>query len=416
TFLSQLAGGLASGLVGDNTQAVASGADIAKRAVENNYLSASDWKDYESRIKSCGYDSDCIKQVREKYSEINKKNSLNLKLACQLGGSTKECSEHTESARLGFEYARENISFDHSGWMSAMMRTGKKESDRKPTDALVGSEELHKFEKRLSNPQFRQKLESDPALRKEVSERVDSYANAVRTEQGNAYEFGAKFQYPNISSVENVVGGYKVFGKEIPLEPVYPEAYIYGGLATAKGGKTLFDLASTSTKWTVGVNGAVSATAQYLKDGEISTKETLKDMGEAYITKDFGFKKFVGWNLSTGFIEGGLENTTWKDGIPQGFSFENGLERAGSKVVASSAGYIVGKKVESYANSKLNTFGESLKTEPIYPGSYIFKYKEPHSLPTAFGNIADGVFNGVIQDQWEVYKLINGKKDEETKK
>ncbi|WP_162853259.1 VENN motif pre-toxin domain-containing protein, partial [Ursidibacter arcticus] len=36
TFLSQLAGGLASGVVGDSTQAVASGADIAKRAVENN--------------------------------------------------------------------------------------------------------------------------------------------------------------------------------------------------------------------------------------------------------------------------------------------------------------------------------------------------------------------------------------------
>lgn len=288
--------------------------------------------------------SSCIKEVRDKFSQINKQNSSALTQACQLGGGSKECSDHTESAKLGFEYARENISFDHSGWMSGMMRIGKKESERKPTDALVGSEELPKLEQLLSNPQFRQKLESDSALRKEIGDWVDSYASAVRTERENAYEFGAKFQYPNISSVENMVGGYKVFGKEVPLEPVYPEAYIYGGLATAKGGKTLFDLASTSTKLTVGVNGAVSATVQYLKDGEISAKETLKDMGEAYITKDFGFKKFVGWNLGTGFIEGGLENAKWKDGIPQGFSWINGLERAGSKVVASSAGYLVGKK------------------------------------------------------------------------
>ncbi|MGX3067153.1 hemagglutinin repeat-containing protein [Ursidibacter arcticus] len=36
TFLSQLAGGLASGVVGDSTQSAAIGADIAKRAVENN--------------------------------------------------------------------------------------------------------------------------------------------------------------------------------------------------------------------------------------------------------------------------------------------------------------------------------------------------------------------------------------------
>ncbi|MEG9490656.1 hemagglutinin repeat-containing protein, partial [Mannheimia indoligenes] len=39
TLLSQLASGLASGLIGDSTQSAAVGADIGKRAVENNYLS-----------------------------------------------------------------------------------------------------------------------------------------------------------------------------------------------------------------------------------------------------------------------------------------------------------------------------------------------------------------------------------------
>ncbi|MGY4676049.1 hypothetical protein ACWIVU_11010 [Ursidibacter arcticus] len=125
------------------------------------------------------------------------------------------------------------------------------------------------------------------------------------------------------------------------------------------------------------------------------------------IEKDFGFKKFVGWNLGTGFIEGGLENAKWKDGIPQGFSFENGLERAGSKVVASSTGYLVGKKVESYANSKLNTFGESLKTEPIYPGSYIFKYKEPSYLPILFGNAADSTGSKILEYKYEEHNMLN---------
>ncbi|EIJ70893.1 VENN motif pre-toxin domain-containing protein [Pasteurella bettyae] len=37
-FLSQLAGGLAAGLIGDSTQSVAVGADVGKRAVENNSL------------------------------------------------------------------------------------------------------------------------------------------------------------------------------------------------------------------------------------------------------------------------------------------------------------------------------------------------------------------------------------------
>ena len=38
TLLSQLASGLASGLIGDSTQSAAVGADIGKRAVENNFL------------------------------------------------------------------------------------------------------------------------------------------------------------------------------------------------------------------------------------------------------------------------------------------------------------------------------------------------------------------------------------------
>nr|WP_239384636.1 VENN motif pre-toxin domain-containing protein [Mannheimia massilioguelmaensis] len=37
-FLSQLAGGLAAGLIGESTQSAAVGADVGKRAVENNYL------------------------------------------------------------------------------------------------------------------------------------------------------------------------------------------------------------------------------------------------------------------------------------------------------------------------------------------------------------------------------------------
>ncbi|EIJ70892.1 DUF6862 domain-containing protein [Pasteurella bettyae] len=37
-FLSQLAGGLAAGLIGENAQSAAVGADVGKRAVENNYL------------------------------------------------------------------------------------------------------------------------------------------------------------------------------------------------------------------------------------------------------------------------------------------------------------------------------------------------------------------------------------------
>ncbi|MFD0966162.1 VENN motif pre-toxin domain-containing protein [Seminibacterium arietis] len=62
TFLSQLAGGLASGLMGDSTQAVALGGNIAKRAVENNLLAQED-----------------DEYVLESSELFNKNNSLNEK-------------------------------------------------------------------------------------------------------------------------------------------------------------------------------------------------------------------------------------------------------------------------------------------------------------------------------------------------
>ncbi|WP_406812298.1 polymorphic toxin-type HINT domain-containing protein [Histophilus somni] len=64
TFLSQLAGGLASGLVGDSTQAVALGGDIAKRAVENNYLAEWQKEKQKKELKECNGNTIC--EVRTK--------------------------------------------------------------------------------------------------------------------------------------------------------------------------------------------------------------------------------------------------------------------------------------------------------------------------------------------------------------
>ncbi|HDL5744955.1 TPA: hemagglutinin repeat-containing protein, partial [Mannheimia haemolytica] len=63
-LLSQLASGLASGLIGDSTQSAAVGADIGKRAVENNYLS--NWQEQKrsQELKSCHGDARCENQVR----------------------------------------------------------------------------------------------------------------------------------------------------------------------------------------------------------------------------------------------------------------------------------------------------------------------------------------------------------------
>ncbi|QLB18415.1 hypothetical protein A6B41_02615 [Mannheimia granulomatis] len=409
--LSQVAVGLAGGLSasGGNSlstaQAVKTGQGIGKNAVENNYLSKQDWIDYKREVTSCGNNQECIEKVKEEFTDVNKANSETLKAACRLGGNTGECAKQTSLAKEGFDYARENVRFDGSGWMAKIMNTNKSEAKVKPTEGLLGSEAITQIENALSNQEIRHKVENDPLIKRELTKGIDQAASAVRAEKTNAYEFGARMEYPNIASLSN---NYSVFGRELGAEPVVPEYYLSTALGAGKLGKTLFDLSSTSTRVILGANGAVSAAAQYLTNGEVSVKETLKDMGEAYITKDFSFKGYTAWNIGIGFLEGGLENTKWQDGKLQGFSIENGLEKAGVKTATSTFGYVFGKGVEGTLNKNINTYGNSLRTEPIRVGSPISRYVELSPIPVGVGNAVDSISNKFSENEYEKFKLLNG--------
>ncbi len=414
--LSQQLAGIASGATslatGSNSVTVAqnatAGMGIAKNAVENNYLSKQDWIDYKREISACGNNQECIKEVKDEFSDINRANSENLKAACRLGGSSKACVEHTKAAQEGFDYARTNIQFDGSGWMASVMNTNKKEAKSEPSQGLLGSEIISGIEKALSDPNIRSRLENDPVTKSNLEKSIDQAAKAVRTEKSNAYEFSARMEYPNIAGLSN---NYSVFGQELGLEPVIPEYYIYSVLGAGKIGKSLFDLSSPSTRLIVGANGVVSAGSQYVTNGEISLKDTAKDMAEAYITKDFSFKTYTAWNLGAGFLEGSLENAKWQDGRLQGFSVENGLERASAKTVTSTLGYGLGKGVESTLNKNINTYGNSLRTEPIRAGSPISRFVEPSLMPVGVGNVVDSSISKFSEYQFNNLKLSNEVKE-----
>ncbi|MEE3700134.1 hypothetical protein [Mannheimia haemolytica] len=301
--------------------------------------------------------------------------------------NTEECAKHTSLAKEGFDYARENVHFDGSGWMAKIMNANKAEAKTKPTEGLLGSEAITHIENALSNPEIRNKVENDPIVKQELTKGIDQAASAVRTEQTNAYEFSAKLEYPNISGLSN---DYRVFGRELGAEPVVPEYYVYSGLGLTKIGKNLFDLSSPSTRLIVGANGAVSAGSQYLASGEVSLKDTAKDMAEAYVTKDFSFKAYTAWNLGVGFLEGGLEN-------------------AGVKTVTSTLGYGVGKGVENTLGKNINTYGNSLRTEPIKVGSPITRFVEPSLVPVGVGNVVDSYINKFSENEIEKRILDRGK-------
>jgi filamentous hemagglutinin len=69
--LSQLAAGLAGGLVSDSTAGVVTGSQAAKNAVENNALSVSDNKSRSQEMTQCQGLAACESTVIEKYKKIN---------------------------------------------------------------------------------------------------------------------------------------------------------------------------------------------------------------------------------------------------------------------------------------------------------------------------------------------------------
>ena len=392
--VSQAAGALVGGAAANSSQGIGVGLTTAKNAVENNYLSKSDWQSYEKEVVACKNDGKCIDRVKKKFSEINQDNSLALKNACRLGGSLSECHSHTSAAKEGLSYARANIPFDVTSiWQANIMRTTKKDSEAKPTKGLIGSEAINKLESLAANEKFRAELKQDPKKLKEFITVVDQATLNVRTEKGNAYEFGALHDYPNIGSL----AGYQYFGSELPLEPVHPELILIGG-GMAKGATTtakfLNSVITPSTKVTVGVNGIASAVGQYVVDGEISPKQVLWDMTEARITKDFNYKKFALWSASSGFVEGYMQNGKVDDGV----------DKSLSKLSTSSFGYFVGKKFEKYIDPKFNTYGDGFKTEKIGSNGMMERYVPPSVMPTGIGNAIDNISNKNFD-----YILENGK-------
>ncbi|MCO6514799.1 MAG: VENN motif pre-toxin domain-containing protein [Snodgrassella sp.] len=96
--VSAIAGltGAATGVaVGGSMADVAQGNQAGHTAVDNNYLTAKDWKNYKNKISACGGDNSdklrCYKKAKEElYNESKKKNKA-LMSACSENGNIDTC-------------------------------------------------------------------------------------------------------------------------------------------------------------------------------------------------------------------------------------------------------------------------------------------------------------------------------------
>lgn len=230
--VSQAAGALVGGAAANSSQGIGVGLTTTKNAVENNYLSKDDWDNYRKDLQNCQGNKQCQMDINKKYAKLDSEKHADLVAACKLGGSSSKCQTMSEEARDGVDYAVQEFykpMFDGRNelWLRQRIEQGYSDSKKEPSVALLGDESLNNLNDMAKNPKVLKKLKSDENLRKEFIDAVDESTLAVRMEKSNAYEFGEGLsKYKNLVDLTDLTGGYKYFNREIPLESVYPEAFI----------------------------------------------------------------------------------------------------------------------------------------------------------------------------------------------
>ncbi|MGR3808231.1 two-partner secretion domain-containing protein [Pasteurella testudinis] len=236
--LSSLTGALAAtvtaqadGTATDSTTTLvnaATGKAIAESAVENNYLSKTDWMNYANEIKACGSDANCIQNISDKYEQLDKEKSQQALEACRLGGNSSECQQHQVLAAEGLKYAVQEIyptaiKGQDKWWIQNRLESTYQDSQKAPSNALLSEEKLAEINELLSRPNA---IVTDT---KKLGEIVDALIMNTRTDgKGNAYEGIEAIQvYPNIAKLKDKVN-YAVFGRDLGVEPVYWELSLLG--------------------------------------------------------------------------------------------------------------------------------------------------------------------------------------------
>lgn len=75
-----------------------------------------------------------------------------------------------------------------------------------------------------------------------------------------------------------------------------------------------------------------------------------------------------------------------------------------------------GKGVERSLDKRINTYENSLRTEPIRIGSPISRFVEPSYLPIGVSNILDSSMSKSLETIWDNYEILNGGKNENPSK
>ncbi|QSZ39924.1 large exoprotein involved in heme utilizationor adhesion [Actinobacillus pleuropneumoniae] len=113
--LSQIAAGLSGGLVGDSTVSGIAGAEIGKRAVENNALSLKDVYQYQKALKAAIQNGESVEEVHQRFKELSEKQRAELVANCDI-----ECRATVPNELLGAVGFADELSGAFNNWLSGL--------------------------------------------------------------------------------------------------------------------------------------------------------------------------------------------------------------------------------------------------------------------------------------------------------
>ena len=113
--LSQIAAGLSGGLVGDSTGSFVAGAEIGKRAVENNALSLKDVYQYQKSLKAAIQNGKSVEEVHQRFKELSEKQRADLLANCDI-----ECRATVPNELLGAVGFADELSGILHSWLNGL--------------------------------------------------------------------------------------------------------------------------------------------------------------------------------------------------------------------------------------------------------------------------------------------------------
>ncbi|QLB42325.1 VENN motif pre-toxin domain-containing protein [Mannheimia pernigra] len=113
--LSQIAAGLAGGVTGDSTADFISGAEIGKRAVENNYLSHRDVYAYQRALKKAIEKGESVEEVHKYFKELSEKQRAELLADCEI-----DCRVTVPQTLLGAVSLADDLSGALNSWVQGL--------------------------------------------------------------------------------------------------------------------------------------------------------------------------------------------------------------------------------------------------------------------------------------------------------